>query len=149
MFVYENGNTLNLTFKGQLPVENPEVVIKGFEDGATLTVNGTVYGSGSKEFDKKANTLVYQRDNKLAITFHGVKGMSTPDVTLDEVSDDVIDAVVNGVAVKLTFTESGVTAEDVAQPINVVEPEVEEPVKEEEPEVVPEDEEEPEEVVEE
>ena len=32
MFVYEVGNALNLTFKGNLPVENPEVVLKGYEN---------------------------------------------------------------------------------------------------------------------
>lgn len=152
MFIYENGNSLNLTYKGQLPVENPEIVIKGYEDGATLTVNGTVYGSGLVEFEKKANLLVYQRDNKLAITFHGVAGMSNPEVTLDEVAEGVIEVVVAGTVVKLTFDESGVVAENVAQTTYDVEDlKAEEPVVDEtDPQVIPEDdEEEPTEVVEE
>ena len=33
MFIYENGNSLNLTFEGSIPVENPDIVIKGYEDG--------------------------------------------------------------------------------------------------------------------
>ena len=147
MFIYENGNSLNLTFEGNIPVENPDVVIKGYEDGATLTVNGTVFGKGSKEFEGKAKTLVYQRDNKLVITFRGVEGMNDPEVTIDALSDNNYAVVVDGQSTILTIVNGKV---EVSTEEDVEETKVEEPVVEPEvpaePEVI---EEEPEEVVEE
>ena len=108
MFVYERDNSLNLTFTGNTPVENPDVVIKGYEDGATLTVNGTVFGKGSKEFEGKAKTLVYQRDKKLMITFRGVAGMTDPEVTIDELNDDNYAVVVDGEVTTLAIKEGKV-----------------------------------------
>lgn len=147
MFIYENGNSLNLTFEGNIPVENPDVVIKGYEDGATLTVNGTVFGKGSKEFEGKAKTLVYQRDNKLVITFRGVKGMNDPEVTIDALGDNNYAVVVDGQSTILTIVNGKV---EVSTEEDVEETKIEEPVAEPEvpaePEVI---EEEPEEVVEE
>ena len=96
MFIYESGNSLNLTFKGCVPVENPDVVIKGYKDGATLTVNGTTYGSGTDEFEGKAQTFVYQKDGKLVITFRGIAGMSDPEVTIDEDKDNACYVIVIG-----------------------------------------------------
>lgn len=137
MFVYEKGNTLNLTFKGNLPVDNPEVVIKGYEDGATLTVDGTVYGTGTKEFEGKAKTLVYQKDDKLAITFKGISGINNPEITIDEIGDDVFAVAVGEDHVTLSVvddtiipvTEVTQTVEDVpsvSEP--VVEPDIDDPV---------------------
>lgn len=143
MFIYEKGNSLNLTFEGSIPVENPDVVIKGYEDGATLTVNDTIFGSGSKEFEGKANTLVYQKDNKLVITFRGVAGMNEPDVTIDDLGNSSYEVVVSGVSTILTIVDNRVE-------ISTEETHIEEPVveseKPSEPEII---EEEPEEVVEE
>ena len=108
MFVYERDNSLNLTFEGSIPVKNPDVVIKGYEDGATLTVNGTVFGKGSKEFEGKAKTLVYQKDNKLVITFRGVEGMNDPEVTIDDLGNDNYEVVVDGEATTLAIKEGKV-----------------------------------------
>ena len=148
MFVYEKGNSLNITFKGSIPVENPELVVKGYEDGATLTVNGTVYGNGSKEFEGRAKTFVFQKDGKLMITFKGVAGIENPDVTVDETSDGIV-VDIDGTAVTLEYTADGVAVKGEAAPV------IEEPVtpakpaKEEEPEVTVEEDEEPDEVTEE
>ena len=127
MFVYENGNSLNLTFKGSVPVENPEVVIKGYEDGATLTVNGTVFGKGTKEFEGKAKTFVYQKDKKLMITFKGIAGMSDPEVTIDDLGDDNYEVVVDGEATTLVIKEDKV---EITTDADVEETEIEEPVVE-------------------
>ena len=147
MFVYEKGNSLNLTFKGSIPVENPEVVIKGFENGASLTVNSAevVSVADAKEFEGKAKTFVYQKDGKLMITFRGVAGMEAPEVTLDETVPGTVVAVVNGTSVTMTYTADSVVIEGAAveEPVTPVQ----ETIKEEEPEVTPD--EEPEEVVEE
>lgn len=147
MFVYERDNSLNLTFKGSIPVENPDVVIKGYEDGATLTVNDTVFGKGSKEFEGKAKTFVYQKDNKLMITFRGIAGMSDPEVTIDDLGNDNYEVVVDGEATTLVIAEGKV---EITTDVDVEETEVEEPIVEPEapaePEVI---EEESEEVVEE
>ena len=147
MFIYENGNSLNLTFEGNIPVENPDVVIKAYEDGATSTVNGTVFAKGSKEFEGKAKTLVYQRDNKLVITFRGVEGMNDPEVTIDALGNNNYAVVVDGEATTLAIKEGKV---EITTDVDVEETKVEEPVVEPEapadPEVI---EEEPEEVVEE
>lgn len=147
MFVYERDNSLNLIFEGNIPVENPDVVIKGYEDGATLTVNGTVFGKGSKEFEGKAKTLVYQKDNKLVITFRGVEGMNEPEVTIDDLGDNNYAIVVDGEATTLAIKNGKV---EITEEVDVEETEVEEPVVEPEvpaePEVI---EDEPEEVVEE
>ena len=147
MFIYENGNSLNLTFTGNTPVENPDVVIKGYEDGATLTVNDTVFGKGSKEFEGKAKTLVYQKDNKLVITFRGVDGMNEPEVTIDDLGDNNYAIVVDGEATTLAIKDGKV---EITEEVDVEATKVEEPVVEPEvpaePEVI---EEEPEEVVEE
>ena len=141
MFVYENGNSLNLTFKGNMPVTDPEVVIKGYKNGATLTVNGTVYGNGDEEFEGKAKTLVYQKDGKLAITFNGVDGIDTPEVTIDEIGNEVYAVVVSGESVTLSIVEGKVipVAEETKEEEEEITPVVE-PVKEEEPEVIPEEE---------
>lgn len=111
MFVYEKGNSLNLTFKGSTPVENPEVIIKGYENGASLTVNGTevVSVTNAVEFEGKAKTFVFQKAGKLMITFKGIEGMSNPEVTIDETTDGVYEAVVNGTNVTLTLTEDKVS----------------------------------------
>lgn len=127
MFVYERDNSLNLTFEGNIPVENPDVVIKGYEDGATLTVNGTVFGKGSKEFEGKAKTLVYQADNKLMITFRGIAGMSNPEVTIDDLGNDNYEVVVDGEATTLVIREGKV---EITTAVAVEETKVEEPVVE-------------------
>ena len=132
MFVYERDNSLNLTFEGSIPVENPDVVIKGYEDGATLTVNGTVFGKGSKEFEGKAKTLVYQKDNKLMITFRGIAGMSNPEVTIDDLGNDNYAVVVGEDQVTLSIVN------DTIIPVTeVIQPDEEE-TKTEEPVVEPE-----------
>ena len=127
MFVYEKDNSLNLTFTGSIPVENPDVVIKGYEDGATLTVNSTVFGKGSKEFEGKAKTFVYQKDNKLMITFRGLAGMSDPEVTIDDLGNDNYEVVVDGEPITLVIKENKVelTTEE-----NVEENKIEDPVVE-------------------
>ena len=148
MFIYEKGNSLNLTFNGTLPVESPEIVIKGYADGAVLTVNGTdSFGKGSKEFEEKASTLVYQKDGKLMITFQGVAGITTPDVTIDETSDGTYLVTVGEDTVTLSIVGDAVVIgeKSTAQTTEVEEPVtlanvVEEPEEEEEPEVTdPED----------
>jgi hypothetical protein len=155
MFVYEKGNSLNLTFKGSIPVDNPEVVIKGYEDGATLTVNGTVYGNGAKEFKGRAKTFVFQKDNKLMITFKGIAGIKNPEVTFDETEKGVVNAVVCGTSVTINYTDEEVTVgEQIAESSEIEEePQVETPVEEDVPAkedvVEPVDEELPEEPVEE
>lgn len=109
MFLYEQGNSLNLTFKGNIPVENPEVVIKGYKDGATVTVNGTTYGTGSEEFEAKAKTFVYQKNGKLMITFRGIDGMSDPEVIVDELDNNVFDISVMSESVTLTVEEDSIS----------------------------------------
>lgn len=109
MFVYEKGNSLNLTFEGRLPTDTPDVVIKGYSDGATLTVNGTTYGTGSTEFEGKAKTFVYQKDNKLMITFHGIAGMSDPEVILDEVAEGTVVATVGGTNITMQYDDTNIT----------------------------------------
>lgn len=109
MFIYENGNSLNLTFKGNIPVENPEIVIKGFVEGASLTVNGETFGiAEGTEYTEKSKTLVYQRDNKLMITFRGISGMSNPEVTIDDLGEDNYSVVVSGESVTLKIVDDSV-----------------------------------------
>ena len=112
MFIYEKGNTINLTFSGLIPVENPEVVIEGFKNGAKVTVNGTSFGVTSKEepFEGKAKTFVYQRDGKLMITFKGVEGMSDPDVVIDEVSDKCYSVTAGNTTKMFTVDNNSITA---------------------------------------
>ena len=129
MFVYEKDNSLNLTFTGSIPVENPDVVIKGYEDGATLTVNGTVFGKGSKEFEGKAKTFVYQKDNKLMITFRGIAGMSDPEVTIDDLGNDNYEVVVDGEPITLVIKENKV---EITTKVDVEENKIEDPVVESE-----------------
>lgn len=141
MFVYETNNSLNVTFKGNATVENPEVVIKGFENGATLIVNGeeVVSVADAKEFENSAQTFVFEKGNKLAITFKGVAGMETPDVTLDETEPGVVNVEVNGTPVVLNYTDEGVTIEGASEnePAEVISNSVvETPIVEEVPEVV-------------
>lgn len=133
MFVYENGNSLNITFKGNTPVENPELVIKGYKNGASLTMNGTTYGvKNGEEFEGRAKTFVYQKDGKLNITFRGIEGMNDPEVVLDETSDGVVNALVSGASVVINYTEDGVSAGDATEP-EVIIPDVKgDPVEEEE-----------------
>lgn len=138
MFVYENGNSLNVTFKGNRPVDNPEVIVKGYVDGATLTVNGTVYGIGSEEFENKAKTFVFQKDGKLNITFKGNEGIENPEVTLDETSVGVVTAVVCGKTITLNYDAEGVTVVGSEEPTSV-EPEVPAQEPAVEPEVEDED----------
>lgn len=132
MFVYESGNSLNLTFKGSIPVETPDVVIKGYKDGATVTIAGTTYGTASEEFEGKASTLVFQSAGKLMITFKGISGMETPDVTLDEVSAGVVNVTVGDTSIVVEYTDSSVSVKESA-------PAEEEPAKTEEPKTEPED----------
>lgn len=127
MFVYERNNSLNLTFTGNIPVENPDVVVKGYEDGATLTVNGTVFGKGSKEFEGKAKTFVYQKDNKLIITFRGIAGMSDPEVIIDDLGNDNYEVVVDGEATTLAIKEGKV---EITTEVEVKNNKTEEPVVE-------------------
>ena len=126
MFIYEKGNSLNLTFKGSIPVDNPEVVIKGFVDGVTMTVNGTVFGSGSEEFEGKAKTLVYQKDGKLMITFRGVLGMESPEVVIDEVEgvynvsigSETVALKIDGDSVVINGDSKVENSEDIVPPVN-------------------------------
>ena len=129
MFVYEKDNSLNLTFEGSIPVKNPDVVIKGYQDGATLTVNGTVFGKGSKEFEGKAKTFVYQKDNKLMITFRGIAGMSDPEVTIDDLGNDNYEVVVDGESTTLAIKENKV---EITTKVDVEKNKIEEPVVESE-----------------
>ena len=129
MFVYEKDNSLNLTFEGSIPVKNPDVVIKGYQDGATLTVNGTVFGKGSKEFEGKAKTFVYQKDNKLMITFRGIAGMSDPEVTMDDLGNDNYEVVVDGEPVTLVIKATKV---EITTKVDVEENKIEDPVVESE-----------------
>lgn len=149
MFIYEKGNTINISLTGSKPVETPDVVINGYTDGATLTVGSSVYGKGSKVFDCKAKTLVYQKDEKLMITFRGIEGMTDPEITVDEIEDNVFDVVVCGEAVRLSIVDDEVVVGESTKTDEEVTPVKEEPeVQDEvlEGDVV---EEQPEEVVEE
>lgn len=143
MFIYEKGNSLNLTFKGHLPVETPDVSIKGYKNGAALFVNGLMYGvADGEEFEGKAKTVVYQRDRKLMITFRGVEGMSNPEVMIDEISEGVYAVEIGSDIVTLTVVEEGVLV-DADKVAPVMEPVADpEPVMVEEdiPEVLPEEE---------
>ena len=96
MFIYENGNSLNLTLVSNKPVENPDVVIKGYKNGAAVVVGEVVYGvKNGEEFDGKANLLVYEKDDKLAITFNGPCGIDSPEVTINSIGDDKYELVIN------------------------------------------------------
>ena len=68
--------------------------------------------------------FAYQKGGKLAITFHGIDGMSNPEVTLDEVTPGVVDMVVNGEAVVLNYTDSEVSVGEKSDDV-VEEPEQE------------------------
>lgn len=125
MFIYENDNSLNLTFKGKAPVENPEVVIKGYTDGASLTVNGKTYGvKEGTEFEGNAKTFAYQKDGKLLITFRGLAGMTDPEVTIDEIENDVFAIIVSGESVTLSVVDGNIipVAEEVTQEDTTEEP---------------------------
>ena len=151
MFVYEKGNSLNLTFKGSLPVDNPEVVIKGYKNGAALIVNGTTYGvENGEEFEGKAPTFAFERDGNLLVTFRGIAGMNNPEVVLNEDTKGTVDVVVSGVSVTVKYTEDSVYVENTTDTTNNMEPsdvpenETPEVVEEEIIETEDEDEEEPE-----
>ena len=143
MFIYENGNSLNLTLTGNKPVETPDVVIKGYQEGASVIVGSTVYGvKQGTEYPTKASTLVYQKDGKLAITFRGIKGMNDPEVIIDEIGG-CYSLVVSGEELKLNIVDNTVVpvAEEAPAPMTrrtskKSEPEVVEEPKQEETEVV-------------
>lgn len=141
MFIYENGNSLNLTFKGSIPVKTPDLVIEGFMNGAKLTVGNTTIGAGTEAFEGKAKTLVYQKDGKLIVTFRGIAGMDKPEVVIDAVDDNKYSVTVDGQQVTLVVETDTITVEGTNT--------VEEPVKEPEVTEPTESEEDPEEVVEE
>lgn len=116
MFIYENGNSLNLTFEGSMPVQNPEVVIKGFVNGATVEVNGAevISVNSPEEFENKARLFVFQREGKLMITFNGVSGIDSPEVTIDEIEDNTYTVTANGESVTLVVADNAVTVQDAA-----------------------------------
>lgn len=152
MFIYEKNNSLNLTFNGSIPVENPEVELCGFENGVKLIVNGTtvVDVTDAKEFKGHAKILAFQKDGVLNVTFKGIDGMSSPEVVIDEVNPySIIDGVetagkvlvtVNGIDCTLTYTldsvkveETNTTVEENSTPDPVI---PEKPVETEDPEEV-------------
>ena len=140
MFVYEKGNTLNITFSGSIPVKKPEVVLTGYKNGVSLTVIDEVVipVADAVEFDGAAQKLVYQKDSSLKITFHGIAGMAAPEVTVDEVAPGVVTVVIGDASCTLNYTDTGVTVaeETSVEPANIPA----EPQKEVEPTVEPEDE---------
>lgn len=134
MFIYEVGNSLNLTFKGSVPVTDPEIVLKGYQNGVSLTVNGEelVSVADAVEFEQKAKTLVYQKSGKLFITFHGITGMSNPEVEIDELENGLYSVVIgeNRLTLSITDTDVSVVSDTATveepQPANIEpEPEVE------------------------
>ena len=110
MFLYEDRNSLLLTFKDNKPVEDPEVIIRGYKNGAALIVNGEELVSvpNPEEFEDRSNTFVFQRDNELMITFRGALGTSDPEVTIDALEDDNYKLYVNGEAVTLHLVDGTV-----------------------------------------
>ena len=132
MFLFEKDGSLNLTLKGNYPVENPDVIIKGYTTGAALIVNGTTYGvKDGEELGRKAKLFVYQKDDKLALTFRGIEGMNNPELTFDQISDSVTSVIVNGDSLllditsdKIEVTTSSAPSGETQQPeINEDEPE--------------------------
>ncbi len=131
MFIYEKGNSINIAFSAAKPVETPDVIVKGYQNGAALIIGDKTFGvKDGVEYEGKAKTLVCQKDAKLIVTFRGIEGMNEPEVTIDEISDGVFDVVVSGESVKLSIVDGEVVIGESTK----VEEEVT-PVKEEEPEV--------------
>ena len=107
MFVYEKKNSINITFTENKPVETPDIIVKGYQNGAAVIVGDQTFGvKDGVEFEKTAKTLVYQKDSKMMITFQGVAGMEAPDVVLDETAKGTVEVVVGDDTVVLNF-ESG------------------------------------------
>lgn len=118
MFVYQKGNAINIALKATAPVDNPDVIIKGYNNGAALTVNGNdvITVEDAEEFN--GSVYAFQRDNKLNITFHGVKGMNNPEITLDEETLGTIDAVINGTSVTITYDADGFNVANAVAVVN-------------------------------
>ena len=141
MFVYvnETNATLNVAFNTNVPVESPEVVIQGFKNGAKVMVNGAVAidVANAEAFETARRPFVYQRDNKLNITFKAAAPVETPEVTIDAISEDKAEIVANGNSIRVTYTDNGVTYEAPAatgrksRKTTAPAPEVTEPVQEE------------------
>lgn len=130
MFVYEGKDSLNIALTSNVPVATPDIVVKGYKNGAAVIVGDNIYGVKSgEEFERAPKTLVYQKDNKLAITFNGVLGMSAPDVTVDELEPGLFALEASGEAVTLSIAEGKVhpvTEEDdelIDEPEEIKEPE--------------------------
>ena len=144
MFLYEKNNSINVCFTNrQLPCGTADLSIVGYQDGSKLLIDGAeVAGKGTLAFDDANHcaTLAFERDNKICVTFNGVKGMENPSVTIDEIvkfdnsGDEVVmgkaEIVVDGDVVVLTFDDKDI-AVDGEQPAPVAdEPTpVEEPVE--------------------
>jgi hypothetical protein len=115
MFVYvdDKAATINVAFDAKVPVENPEVVIQGFKNGAKVLVNGAVAVdvADAEKFDSIRRPFIYQKDDKLNVTFQATSPVEAPEVVIDSIADDKVSITANGTTIRVTYTDEGVTYE--------------------------------------
>jgi hypothetical protein len=115
MFVYvdDKAATINVAFNAKAPVENPEVVIQGFKNGAKVLVNGAVAidVADAEKFDSIRRPFIYQKDDKLNVTFQATSPVEAPEVVIDSIADDKVSITANGTTIRVTYTNEGATYE--------------------------------------
>ena len=116
MFVYvdDKAATINVAFNAKAPVENPEVVIQGFKNGAKVLVNGAVAidVADAEKFDSIRRPFIYQKDDKLNVTFQATSPVEAPEVVIDSIADDKVSITANGNTIRVTYTNEGATILD-------------------------------------
>lgn len=135
MFVYEKGNTLNVVFNENRPVETPDLVIKGYVNGVSISLDGqeVVSVENPVEFENKADLRVFEKNNVLNMTYHGVEGMNNPEVTLNEEELGKVVITANGKVITVSYDANDVVLDNEEEPVvdNNIAP-VEEPISGEE-----------------
>ena len=126
MFVYVNEKdaSLNVEFANN-SAKTPSIVsLQGFKNGAKVLVNAetVVDLENAEKFDTIRRPFVYQLNNKLNVTFQDNIPVETPEVTIDEISDDEIELVANGTTVRITYTKDGAEVVTESEPIPDPEP---------------------------
>lgn len=115
MFVYVDNKTatINVAFNAKAPVDSPEVVIQGFKNGAKVLVNGAtaIDVANAEKFEIEKSPFIYQKNDKLNVTFQATAPVETPDVVIDSIADDKVSITANGTTIRVTYTDEGATYE--------------------------------------
>lgn len=111
MFVYVNENdvTLNVSFANDTEEMPSNVSIQGFKNGAKVLVNDKVVIdlADAVPFDVIRRPFIYQKNNKLNVTFQDDIPVESPEVIIDSISDSEVSVTANGTTIKLKYDKSG------------------------------------------